>query len=65
MERRGAIKKSPVDKAFKKLKVGQKIPVTGAESYWRNRQAAFHKENPDLWVRIFKEKKKYFAERIV
>ena len=65
MERRGATKSSAVDKAIRELSVGQRVPVKGAISYWRNRQAAYHRENPDSWVRISVEKNKAFAERIV
>lgn len=64
MQRRGALKSSEVDKTFQSLVIGQKVPVKGSITYWRNRQAVFHKENPTAWVRISVVKKRGFAERI-
>lgn len=64
MERRGALKTSDPDKKFRELVVGQKIPVTGSLSYWRNRQQLFHKKYPEAWLRIANENGAYFATRI-
>lgn len=64
MERRKRVRISKVDAAIEGLKVGNVIPVEGALSYWRNRQALFHQNNPDAWVSIYTENAKAFAKRI-
>jgi hypothetical protein len=65
MVRNRTVPKSPVDIAIENLKVGDKIPIVGSPSYWRNRQSIFHRKNPKSWVKIFIEKKKYYAERLI
>jgi len=65
MERRVRKRISKVDVVFNKMEVGKPIPVKGSISYWRNRQAVFHQDNPNKQIAITVENKKAFAERIL
>ncbi|RAJ24294.1 hypothetical protein [Pedobacter cryoconitis] len=59
-------KRSPskVETTLRSLKVGDKIPVIGSISYWRNRQALLHKENASLWIRVYVDETGPVADRL-
>ncbi|TDO21933.1 hypothetical protein [Pedobacter duraquae] len=56
---------SVVDKLISSLNPGERVKCKGSTSYWRNRQVAFHKENPDVRIEVKKINGIYYAVREV